>query len=539
MPPHLAEQMRYALAMGEGTEVRGRLPAVARMTRAQAHAARRRTRSSCSAARSSAWTRASRPCRPGRRPTTTPRWRACSTPWRPGSRTTTPTSIRSTPGRCSSRRTRWRGSPTRWRCGSIPTTTRSTAAAPARRWRRRRSPRSRAMFGWDTHLGHLCGGGTMANLEALWVAGSLHPGDAVAGLDAGALHARPHQRRARAAVRGDRRATRAAGMDVGGARARGSRAATSARWSRRSARRRSAPSIRCPEILRSARALSASASTSTPPTAATSGWPTTSAPEARAVLRPASARPTRSSSIRTSTGSSPTAAAACSSAIRRSGRFYQHDSPYTYFSSGGAAPRRDQPRVLAARRRRGGAVGDAASCCRSCAAARSRAGLEAGRAAALALYAGFDARSALRHRLPAGARHRRVGGARARVSEASEPARQIFDEAARARPAPGARGAARSRSSTRTGGHGARPRDGHLPALGADEARARRLARSHLGAARPLDGGRSGLKWRPPRVPVGGALVGRRDPQDRRFVERPPRDLEPDRQAGAVEAGRQ
>ncbi len=32
------------------------------------------------------------------------------------------------------------------------------------------------MFGWDTHLGHLCGGGTIANMEALWVAGSLHPG---------------------------------------------------------------------------------------------------------------------------------------------------------------------------------------------------------------------------------------------------------------------------------------------------------------------------------------------------------------------------
>jgi glutamate/tyrosine decarboxylase-like PLP-dependent enzyme len=33
-----------------------------------------------------------------------------------------------------------------------------------------------AMFGWDAHLGHLCGGGTMANLEALWVAGRLAPG---------------------------------------------------------------------------------------------------------------------------------------------------------------------------------------------------------------------------------------------------------------------------------------------------------------------------------------------------------------------------
>ena len=33
-----------------------------------------------------------------------------------------------------------------------------------------------AMFGWEEFLGHLCGGGTMANLEALWVAGQLHPG---------------------------------------------------------------------------------------------------------------------------------------------------------------------------------------------------------------------------------------------------------------------------------------------------------------------------------------------------------------------------
>ena len=35
------------------------------------------------------------------------------------------------------------------------------------------------MFGWDVHLGHLCGGGTMANLEALWVAGQLAPGKTI------------------------------------------------------------------------------------------------------------------------------------------------------------------------------------------------------------------------------------------------------------------------------------------------------------------------------------------------------------------------
>ena len=31
------------------------------------------------------------------------------------------------------------------------------------------------MFGWKTHLGHLTSGGTMANLESLWIAGQLHP----------------------------------------------------------------------------------------------------------------------------------------------------------------------------------------------------------------------------------------------------------------------------------------------------------------------------------------------------------------------------
>ncbi len=33
-----------------------------------------------------------------------------------------------------------------------------------------------AMFHWDRHLGHLTSGGTFANLEALWIAGQLNPG---------------------------------------------------------------------------------------------------------------------------------------------------------------------------------------------------------------------------------------------------------------------------------------------------------------------------------------------------------------------------
>jgi glutamate/tyrosine decarboxylase-like PLP-dependent enzyme len=36
------------------------------------------------------------------------------------------------------------------------------------------------MFGWESHLGHLCAGGTMANFEALWVGRELRPGQAVA-----------------------------------------------------------------------------------------------------------------------------------------------------------------------------------------------------------------------------------------------------------------------------------------------------------------------------------------------------------------------
>ena len=35
------------------------------------------------------------------------------------------------------------------------------------------------LFGWQTHLGHLCGGGTMANMEALWVSRCLSPGKAI------------------------------------------------------------------------------------------------------------------------------------------------------------------------------------------------------------------------------------------------------------------------------------------------------------------------------------------------------------------------
>lgn len=36
------------------------------------------------------------------------------------------------------------------------------------------------MFGWKNHLGHLTGGGTIANLEALWIAGEISPNKKIA-----------------------------------------------------------------------------------------------------------------------------------------------------------------------------------------------------------------------------------------------------------------------------------------------------------------------------------------------------------------------
>ncbi len=36
------------------------------------------------------------------------------------------------------------------------------------------------LVGWESHLGHLCGGGTVANFEALWIGRELSPGKAIA-----------------------------------------------------------------------------------------------------------------------------------------------------------------------------------------------------------------------------------------------------------------------------------------------------------------------------------------------------------------------
>jgi len=46
------------------------------------------------------------------------------------------------------------------------------------------------LFGWNRYLGHLTGGGTMANLEALWVSRELKPGAVVASSQAHYTHSR-------------------------------------------------------------------------------------------------------------------------------------------------------------------------------------------------------------------------------------------------------------------------------------------------------------------------------------------------------------
>ena len=46
------------------------------------------------------------------------------------------------------------------------------------------------MFGWPDALGHLCSGGTVANLEALWVARETSPGAVLASCDAHYTHSR-------------------------------------------------------------------------------------------------------------------------------------------------------------------------------------------------------------------------------------------------------------------------------------------------------------------------------------------------------------
>ena len=173
------------------------------------------------------------------------------------------------------------------------------------------------MFGLPSPvLGHLTSSGTIANLEALWVARELHPGKAsctpptrttrtgaCARCSASRLvRSRPcptagstSTRSRRRCARGERRHRRPHG--------------------RHDRARRGRPD---PRGARAGASATACASTSTPRTAASSRCSAGTGRSPRR-LRARSAAATRSWSTRTSTGCSPTAAARCSSPTRPSG----------------------------------------------------------------------------------------------------------------------------------------------------------------------------------------------------------------------------
>ena len=240
------------------------------------------------------------------------------------------------------------------------------------------------MFGWETHLGHLTSGGTMANLEALWIAGELKPGATVARLRAGALHAQPHQRRAEAAVREhpDRR--------------------PAAAWTSRALEKR----LKAGGVGTVVATLGTTAIGSVDPLpeilelrerygfrlhadCAYGGYYVLAdnlAPPARAAFD----RLAEVDSIVIDPHKHGLQPYGCGCVLFRDPGRRQPLPPRLalhVLQLERAAPRRDQPRMLAAGRRRGRALGDAAAACRSCAAASSRSMLHDCRAAALEFHA--------------------------------------------------------------------------------------------------------------------------------------------------------
>ncbi len=333
------------------------------------------------------------------------------------------------------------------------------------------------MFGWDTHLGHLCGGGTMANLEALWVAGQVRPGAAVvASQQAHYTHQRisgvlgldfepiPCDRSGRMDVTALERRLRRGGI--------GTVVATIGTTATGSV-------DPLPELLdlRDRYGFRLHADAAYGGYFSLAGQPGGPRRAARTI---GWARWTPSSSIRTSTACSRTGAAACCSAIRRWAGSTSTIRPTptsaptscTWARSASSARGPARPRSGCGRRR---------SSCRLWQAASSPRGSASCRAAALALYEKLraDGRfvTAFAPELDIVVWAARAG----RVSEASGIARQIFAEAARQNlhlalaelPADFFDLAGRR--------HGARPRPGHLPAVGPDEAGAPGLDRPHLG----------------------------------------------------------
>ena len=189
-----------------------------------------------------------------------------------------------------------------------------------------------AMFGYEQHLGHLTASGTIANLEALWVARELHPDAAiVSGANAHYTHARV------SAVLGARHETvpqDAAGPDrPRRARASGCAAAASARSSPPRGPPRWAPSTTSPRSPTCAPST-ARGCMSTRRTAASSACSPTAA--SRASRRAPFEAIARADSIVVDPhkhGLQPYGCGCVVFADPGVGRLYAHDSPYTYFTS--------------------------------------------------------------------------------------------------------------------------------------------------------------------------------------------------------------
>ena len=212
------------------------------------------------------------------------------------------------------------------------------------------------MFGFDEPLGHLTSSGTFANLEALWIAKSLHPDKVIlSGENAHYTHERlcavlsaPHEPCRRTSAGGWRwtRSSRgcAPGRRGDGRRHRGHDVARRARRCRR------------------CRALCEAHGARLHVDAAYGGFFTLLADGREPAVAPGPFRAipgqTRSSSTRTSTAFSRTDAVVSSSAILRS-RGSTSMTRRTRTSPRGTSPGRDDARVLSRRSRGGGALGDA------------------------------------------------------------------------------------------------------------------------------------------------------------------------------------
>jgi hypothetical protein len=330
------------------------------------------------------------------------------------------------------------------------------------------------MFGWDKFLGHLCGGGTMANLEALWIAGKAKPGATIlASQQAHYTHRRISEVLG-TRIRGNTLRQRGR-MDMAALEARvakggvGTVVATMGTTAIGSV-----DPLRAILALRDAHGFRVHADAAV--RRLLQGSPRTSLPEARAAFDCIA----EVDSIVVDPHKHGMQPYGCGCVLFRdpeAGRFYKHDSPYTYFTStelhlgeislecsraGASAVAlwatqrlfparkgwrlRPPPRALARRR--------------PCAASRSRF------------------RRPLRDRVRARARHRRVGDAGAhRERGLAARARRLRGSRA-PRPASRARRAAgrvlRPRSAREWSGSG----NHHVPALGAHEARARSVGRA-------------------------------------------------------------